>query len=415
MIQLLRPLVSLLLSATLLMTGSGLLSILIAVRGGAEGFSVQTIGLITSGYFVGFFLGTFLAPGLIKRIGHVRAFSFYTVVAAISVLLYPNWVSPAAWFLLRCASGLALVGLCTVIESWLNSQTPAQFRGRIFSIYMIVSLLALASGQLLLDSQPAGSFFLFSLIAIFISLAALPVTTTRLAQPCMPNYSAPNIWTICRTAPTAAAGAVLSGVTIASFLGLGPVFASDIGLNRGEVAAFMAIAISGGTLMQFPIGRLSDLGDRRTTLSIIGVIAGIASITAYLLLPMPVMMSNILFFIIGAFAFSIYPLCVAHLLDRLSADALLAGCSALLLLNGIGAALGPTLAGFVMGRFGPQAFPIFLALAFAALALLAGSRRLIRAHLLLRTVRFYPMLRTTPAALELIKEIPDREQQGNFR
>ena len=70
-----RALTALLVGVALLLMGSGLLGTLLAVRGGLEGFGDQTLGLIMSGYFVGFFLGTYLAPGLIQRIGHIRAFA----------------------------------------------------------------------------------------------------------------------------------------------------------------------------------------------------------------------------------------------------------------------------------------------------------------------------------------------------
>jgi len=103
----------------------------------------------------------------------------------------------------------------------------------------------------------------------------------------------------------------------------------------------------------------------------------------------------------------LYPLAVAHLLDRLPGEQLLAGCSALLLLNGIGAAIGPAVAGVLMQRFGPAALPLFFAVTLGALALVAGGRRLFKARRLLSAARFHPMLRTTPTALELLPEIPD--------
>lgn len=81
--------------------GSGLLGTLLAVRGGLEGFSDQTLGLIMSGYFVGFFLGTYLAPGLIQRIGHIRAFAFYAALCAAAILLHPIFIDPWAWAALR--------------------------------------------------------------------------------------------------------------------------------------------------------------------------------------------------------------------------------------------------------------------------------------------------------------------------
>src|SRR3546814_7443203 len=71
-----------------------------------------------------------------------------------------------------------------------------------------------------------------------------------------------------------------------------------------------------------------------------------------------------LFFVFGGLAFSVYPLCVAHLLDHLPPDDLLAGYSSLLLFNGVGAALGPALAGLALARLGPQALPAFFPVTF---------------------------------------------------
>ena len=97
--------------------GSGLLGTLLAVRGRLEGFDDQTLGLIMSGYFVGFFLGTYAAPGLIQRIGHIRAFAFYAALGAAAILMHPVLIDPWAWGVLRVLTGIALVGLYTVIES----------------------------------------------------------------------------------------------------------------------------------------------------------------------------------------------------------------------------------------------------------------------------------------------------------
>src|SRR3546814_19535974 len=76
-----------------------------------------------------------------------------------------------------------------------------------------------------------------------------------------------------------------------------------------------------------------------------------------------------LFFVFGGLAFSVYPPCVAHLLDHLQPDDLLAGCSSLLLFNGVGAALGPAPAGLPIARLGPPALQPFFAVTFVLLAL----------------------------------------------
>lgn len=408
MLRLLLPLTALLASVALLLGGNGLLGTLLAVRSQTEGWGEQTTGLVMSGYFIGFFLGTFTAPPLIRRVGHIRAFAFHAALAAAAVLVFPLWANPVAWMALRIVTGMALVGLCTVIESWLNAQSAPEHRSRVFGVYMVVSLLALAAGQLLLDLQPPRSPVLFSVVAILFALAILPVSITRLSPPPVATAPRARILQICRTAPSAAAGALLAGMALGAFWGMGAVYAGSLGLDRAGIGTFMAATILGGAALQLPIGRLSDRGDRRSMLAGVSALGAVVAACALQLDPTERAGVLALFFLFGGLAFALYPLAVAHLLDRLPAEQLLAGCSALLLLNGIGAAIGPAAAGLVMERWGAGALPVFFAITLALLALVAGGRRLLKARHLLHPARFHPMVRTTPVALELLPEIPDR-------
>ncbi len=396
---------ALLSSVALLLAGNGLLSILLVVRAGAEGFGHLGTGLIMSGYFVGFILGTSGSPRLIRRIGHIRAFSVLATLAAVAALLYPIWNLQPVWIGLRIVTGIALAGLCTVIESWLNTQAEPAQRSRVFAAYMVVSLVALALGQLLLNTQKAGGFVLFSMVAIMVSLAAIPVACTQLEQPVLHAGPSMRLGQVIKRVPGAAIGALLAGVALGAFWSLGPAYASSVGLTRVQVSAFMSITILGGAVMQFPIGRLSDRHDRRTALALVSGVGAMLALVASLMPGLDAAGLYVLFFLIGGVVFALYPLCVAHLLDHLPAHALLAGCSALLLLNGLGAAIGPLLAGAAMQQLGATALPMLFAVTLLLLALVTGSRRLLRARSLPHPARFHPMLRTTPVALELLPEI----------
>jgi MFS family permease len=404
MISVVLPLTALLAGVALLLAGSGLLGTLLAVRGGLEGFDEQTLGLVMSGYFAGFFLGTYTAPPLIRRIGHVRAFAFCTGLCAIAVLLHPLWVDPWAWFGLRLVTGIALVGLYTVIESWLNAQPEREHRSRIFAVYMAVNLTALAGGQLLLGLGVDRGFALFSLVAILVCAAALPVTLTRLAQPNFPPTPRLGLVRLYRTAPAAAASAGLSGLAMGAFWGLGPTYAGQLGLDRSGIAWFMVATIMGGALLQWPLGRLSDRMDRRIGLALACALAGGVALAAGSVATWSPPMLFAAFFVYGGLAFSIYPMSVAHMLDTLPAEDLLAGCSSLLLVHGIGAMLGPALAGQAMTRFGPPALPLYFAAVLGLLTvyllLRLSAHRRTRPH----PAQFHPMLRTTPGALELLPE-----------
>ena len=135
MFRILLPITALLASVALLLGGNGLLGTLLAMRSQTEGWGERTTGLVMSGYFVGFFLGTFTAPPLIRRVGHIRAFAFHAALAAAAVLVYPLWMEPIGWMLLRVVTGMALVGLCTVIESWLNAQAAPEHRSRVRRVH----------------------------------------------------------------------------------------------------------------------------------------------------------------------------------------------------------------------------------------------------------------------------------------
>lgn len=396
------PISALLAGVALLVVGSGLLTTLIALRGNLEGFGGGVLGLIGSAYFVGFVLGTFVVPKLIRRMGHVRAFAFFAATVAACVLLHALFVEVWFWMLLRLVTGIALVGFYTVIESWLNGEVPGERRGQIFSVYMAVHLLALAGGQQFLRVDSPAAFTLFAVSAIFVVVALMPVVATRLAPPTLhdtPHLSLATLW---RTAPAAFVGGSASGLVMGAFWGLGPLYAVRIGLDDDGVALFVTVAILAGALLQWPMGRLSDRVDRRRALALFATIGAAGGVTIALLGafgPLAILGAAVF----GGGAFALYPVVVAHLIDHLRHEDILAGSAALLLLHGVGAALGPALAGAAMSLAGPVALPLFFAAVLvpaAAFALLQSRRG---ADVIVEEpAHFRPMVRTAETVLEMM-------------
>src|SRR3546814_17870874 len=132
-----------------------------------------------SAYFVGFLVGTWIGPRLIQRIGHIRAFAFHAALAAVSVLLHAIMLLPWAWAALRMLTGIALVRLYTVIESWLNAPAPPAQRSGVFAMSMVVNLGALSLGQALSVMSDTLQFVPFSVFENLLVLAALPVPAPR--------------------------------------------------------------------------------------------------------------------------------------------------------------------------------------------------------------------------------------------
>ncbi len=131
----------------ILIAGNGIVSTLTPLRGTLDGFSQTDIGMVGSCYFAGMLAGTFLAPGIVRRAGHVRAFAAYAAVAAVATLAMPIAVSPWAWGPLRAVFGFCFAGLYAIMESWITTKADASNRGRMLAIYNVVHFTGSATGS----------------------------------------------------------------------------------------------------------------------------------------------------------------------------------------------------------------------------------------------------------------------------
>lgn len=408
----LRSVVSLLCGVALVLLGSGLLNTLIPLRGHTLGFGDALLGALTCAYFSGFLLGTFLAPWIIRRVGHIRAFALCASVFTCMALLHALSDNAWLWMLLRTIIGIALVGLYTVIESWLNAQSAPAQRGRIFAVYMIVNLSALTLAQQLLRFSAGQAFVAFVLVALLVCASTLPVLWTRQSQPLVQATPRLQLRRLFALAPSAGAGALLSGLAMGAFWGLLPIYAAHHLLGRNAIATFMSVAIAGGAALQWPLGRLSDRHDRRLAMMFVGALACLVALIMPLVQGRSEWLGYSAIFLYGGAAFSVYPIVVAHLLDCLSPRDALSASSSVLLINGFGSALGPLIAGSAMSLFGAGALFAWFALTEGSLALYAGYRYRIFRRVQVEASNFAPMLRTTPAALEMHATGGDVENQN---
>jgi len=364
-----NPLVAtwpLLLGMGILMLGAGLQGTLLSLRGTLEGFSSPVIGIVMSGYYVGYLLGTSAAPRMLRQVGHIRVFAALAAVASGAVLVQGAFVHPVPWTAMRLLSGLCFAGIYVVAESWLNNRASRANRGRLLAVYMLVLYIGLGSAQFLLLLGNPRSPAPFMLVSGLISLAMVPIVLSAQHQP---EISAPRkvrYRDLYRDSPIGVVAVSASGLISSIVYSMGPVYARLSGFSTGGVATFMAVSILAAVTTQYPVGRLSDRVDRRT------VIAGaciVASIVAGILAAfgkMPPLPLLVLAAIFTGSAFTLYSLAVSHVNDKLEPRDMVAASSALLRLNGVAAAVGPILAGSLMGAFGPTAY-------FATLAVLTGA------------------------------------------
>ncbi len=357
---------SLLLGSAFLVIAGSLHGLLLAVHGNFAGFTTTELGLLGTGWATGFVTGCLLIPYTVRSVGHIRAYGALASVAAITILLNLLIVSPVAWILLRAVSGFTYAGAAMIVESWLNERAGRENRGRIFSIYQMVSFAASTAGQLMLTITPPSDYFYFVLGAIFYCLAILPTALSTAATPQPLKTTRFDIKRLYALSPVAAVVCFLVGLTNGAFGTLGAVYAQRIGLPVSQVAILTAGALLGGSLVQFPLGWLSDRMDRRRVLVAVGIGAvaiGVALVS--LRLRDPVLITSLVV-IYGAMAYPMYALSVAHANDFAGADEFVKIAGGLLLLYGLGTMIGPAVAAYVMQVWIPEALFAFTATVHAA-------------------------------------------------
>jgi MFS family permease len=376
----LAPFFSLFLSTAILLIGDGLFSTLLPIRADMDGFSPASLGVLGAGFFAGSMLGAWFGPAVVMRGGHIRSFAVFASVASAIPLVHMLSSDVIAWVLLRVMTGFCLAGLYMIIESWLNEQATNQNRGTIFAVYRVVCFTGLILGQLTLNVSTPGGFELFAIVAILTSAALVPVCLTRSVQPApieTHKISFKELWSV---SPVGVLGCFAVGLTNGPFWALAPIYASEAGLGVQGVSIFMTMAILGGAVVQVPVGRLSDLIDRRWVL--IGVLIGVSLSASFLAVALDRVGETGLYigaFFFGAFALSLYSLCIAQANDHAAPHQFVLVASGLTLVFSTGAVVGPLLASALQPLFGIGAvFGLSVAVSLLFIPIVLG-RILVRA------------------------------------
>lgn len=364
----------LLIGAASLMFAGGLNSLILPVRGAQEGFSAFSLGLLGTGWAIGFVLGCLIVPRTVQRVGHIRAFGAMTAFAGVAILLSLLWMHPIAWIPLRALSGFCFAGAQQIMESWLNERSRPESRGRVFGLYAMVNLTATTAGQMVLPLGDTSAETFFVLGAIFYALALIPTALYATQQPEPLTEVSLDISKLWRNSPIAVVGIVLIGFANSAFGTLAAVYGNQIGMSVAAIAIFLSVTLIAGAAAQVPVGYASDKTDRRYVLIAVTALAVITSIFFIATAPrtvMPILIGGAFF---GAFIHTMYPLLVSHANDHAAEGDFLRTSGGLLLLFGIGSISGPLIAGGVMSAAGPEGLFVTIAGAHALLIGFAAWR-----------------------------------------
>ncbi len=345
---------ALIFSIVLLVSGNAFLMTLLGIRLSIESVSAAVIGWVLVCYSIGFVFGTLFVPRIIRRVGHIRAFAAFAALASVSAMLYPVVVDVFFWAGLRALSGFCIAGVLVVIESWFSSRATNANRGALFAVYQAVFYLSAAGGQLFVNLGDPGGFRLFSLAAILLSLALIPLALTRMEAPVIEDSGHLSLLTLARESFTGVAGALICGVLIGAFYALGPVYATLSGLDLGRTSAFMASAIVAAMLLAWPMGIICDRFDRRRVMFVVALVAAAAAATIAALGIASLWLATLLVGLFTGLSANVYPIAVAITNDRMESHRIVAASATLLLSYGVGSVIGPVVMGQMIAVLGPS-------------------------------------------------------------
>ncbi|RBW52020.1 MFS transporter [Marinobacter sp. F3R11] len=354
MTRMVTSLSALLLSIVLLVSGNAFLMTLLGIRLSIESVSPDVIGWVLVCYSVGFVLGTLYVHHIIGRVGHIRAFAVFAAIAAVTALMYPMVISTEFWAFLRVLSGFSIAGVLVVIESWFSSRASNSNRGALFAVYQIVFYLSAAGGQLIVNVGDPANFMPYSLAAILLALALIPLSLTRMEAPAIEQVQRISLFTLARESFTGVSGAVICGILIGGFYALGPVYATLMGLDVAKTSTFMASAIVAAMLLAWPLGRLCDRFDRRRVMFWVVFTAALAAVAVSFLGSGGYGLLTLLVGLFTGLSAMIYPISVAITNDRMESTRIVGASATLLLSYGVGSVIGPIVMAELINVLGPK-------------------------------------------------------------
>ena len=369
---------SLFFSVFFLFAGFGLFLNSAGVKLSEMGVTNTAIGALNAAFFVGAALSAVAAHRVVSGVGHIRAFSVFGAVFAIAALGHMMTDNLWAWGVLRVVLGFCYYSLLMIVESWFAERSMAAARARVLAFYNVVYYVAFTAGIALLSLKPSSND-IFTLAAILVMAAMLPVALTRLNAPQLPPRQRVSLPRLLAVAPLALVGSFIAGLLVNGFFTMASVFLLQQGFSLRQIAFYLMIAMITGFAVQLPIARFSDRYGRRRAILVCALLAAAGALAGLVL-----MMAGIegawphyvVAALFGLGLFALYALSVARANDELPNDMSTVEVSRSLLFSyGIGSLAAPLLLGIVMQEAQRYGFYVFFALSAAVLALVAWRQK----------------------------------------
>ncbi|QLE79919.1 MFS transporter [Francisella sp. Scap27] len=339
--------------------GNGYFTTFSSIELNSLGRSNFMIGIISAAYFLGMTTGSYFSQFTVVRVGFIRAFVLFASLMAISTMTLGIFKETSVWIIFRFTSGYSLAALFIIIESWCILSSDKKNRGLIFSIYLFVYYGTQAVSQLMINVHFSQSLLAYCFISSLCSIAIVLMAFTKTVAPAPHSDEVCSPKKIFKKVPLAIVAGGIGGAIIGSIYTILPIFLVRMDSTHNLISVLMMTTILGGMLLQVPMGKLSDIIDRRKVilLAVVGIV--VTSLLALLLHGLPFIFA-IVIFLFGGCAFVIYPLSISHASDFLEDHEIVGAIGVITIAYGVGSVVGPIIITNFMAIVGPLGFFIII-------------------------------------------------------
>jgi MFS family permease len=346
---------------------------LIALDLAARGVTESLIGLNAAMHALGVLAIAPVLPRIVWRLGARRLVLGALVLAGLVLALFPAMPAIWLWFPLRIVLGAASEALFTLSETWVNQLSEERTRARSMATYVAALSVGFALGPLILSHVGTAGASAYLIGAGLALAAALLVASPRVVAPTFPAAQPGNLLRFLRLAPIAIAAEGLNAGIETAGLSFLPLYAIAQGWTEEGGTRLISCLMFGAILLQLPIGWLGDRMDRLR----LAIGLGFVAVGGALLWPLVMNHAWIAYpvlFLWGGVFVGIYTLMMAVVGSRFGGTELVGIYAVMGLVWGLGALLGPALAGVAM-ELSAHGLPIFAALACLAFTIYAATGR----------------------------------------
>ena len=380
MVKLIKNSWALFLGYSIIILAHGFQGNLLGIRAVLENFDIIATGALMSGYFIGYFLGANIVPNLVAKVGHIRVFAAFASTASLSILLHSVIVDPYVWILGRFITGFSIISIFVVVESWLNDRATNNTRGKVLSIYMIITFIGIGLGVLLLNFSNPKNYEPFILVSLLLSLALVPILLTKRKPPNFKKISSINIKELYKISPLGTFSMFCTGFIHPAIFTLGAVYGALMNFSILEISLYLFLITISGAIFQWPIGYLSDRFDRRIILITTTLMGSIFSVLCFFsvsespdfinlssdwkILIQHISNHRMLFYIFislyAGMCLPLFSLNLAYVNDFLPKEKFVSAGAGMQIIFGLSAMIAPFLCSFFMKNLGPNGLFVYL-------------------------------------------------------